>query len=522
MDKYVIAVDIGTQSLRACILNQRGENIDYVESKYKKSFYTPSSISAEVDCDFYIDYFVSSVKQLVERQQDKLSSVVALSVVTIRDTIVFLKKISQNGEKEKYKPVYNIIHWADGRRASEDFCKLPLWMNIALRLIGKYSFIKRAASIGRTNWMRENHPDIWKETTTVALLSSYINYRLTGNLVETQACLLGHLPFNTKKGEWDKKGSIRAKVFPDVTDKLPPLIKQDKPVGYITEEISSITGLPIGLPVYSPGTDKSLEQIGQGAIHDTDVSISLGSAASVELITDRYFESEPFVPVFRSAIYGKYSPDYQVYRGYWMLNWFAHQFAFESEWEKAEKNGGNIERLLDSMLDETPVCNDGLYMIPFWGEGISSVGARGAFIGFNDSHTRANIYRAIVEGINYELYNGYLNLKKRGRIKNTTDLYISGGGTNSDKICQMVADMFNLPTHRGCFVDASILGAGIAAFVYEGVYPSFDAAISKMIREEKVFVPQKDCHEAYIGFYKKIYKGSLKKLYSRFLTINRL
>ena len=151
MDKYVIAVDIGTQSLRACILNQRGENIDYVESKYNKSFYTPSSISAEVDCDFYIDYFVSSVKQLVERQKDKLSSVVALSVVTIRDTIVFLKKISQNGEKEKYKPVYNIIHWADGRRASEDFCKLPLWMNIALRLIGKYSFIKRAASIGRTN-----------------------------------------------------------------------------------------------------------------------------------------------------------------------------------------------------------------------------------------------------------------------------------------------------------------------------------------------------------------------------------
>lgn len=521
VDKYVIAVDIGTQSLRVCMLNQRGENIDYVESKYKKSFYTPSSISAEVDCDFYMDYFVNSIKQLVSRQGEKLSSVIAVSVVTIRDTIVFLKKTSLNGEKEQYKPVYNIIHWADGRSASEKFCSFPLWMTVALKLIGKYNSVKRIATMGRTNWMRENRPDVWKETTTVTLLSSYINYRLTGNLVETQSCLLGHLPFNTKKGKWDKKGSLHDKVFPDVTDKLPPLIRQDSPVGYITNEIADITGLPSGIPVYSPGTDKALEQIGQGAIHETDVSVSLGSAASIELMTDRYFESEPFIPAFRSAIYGKYSPDYQVYRGYWMLNWFAHQFAFESEWEEAGKKGSNIERLLDSMLDETPVCNDGLYMIPFWGEGISSVGARGAFIGFNDSHTRANIYRAIVEGINYELYDGYIKMKKRGRIKKSTDLYISGGGMNSDKICQMVADMFNLPTHRGEFVDASILGAGIAAFVYEGVYPSFENAVSKMVREESVFIPQKECHSLYLGFYNKIYKGSLKKLYDRFLTINK-
>lgn len=518
MDKYVIAVDIGTQSLRVCMLNQRGENIDYVESKYAKSFYTSSSISAEVDGDFYINYFVKSIKELVSRQKDKVSSIIALSVVTIRDTVVFLKKI---GEKQ-YKLVHNIIHWADGRSASEDFCKLPLWMSLALKIVGKYNSIKRISTMGRTNWMRENRPDVWKETTDVVLLSAYINYRLTGNLVETQSCLLGHLPFSTKKGQWDKEGNLHDKIFPGVIDKLPPLIRQDERVGFISKEIAEATGLLESIPVYSPGTDKGLEQIGQGAIHETDVSISLGSAATVELMTDRYFESEPFIPAFRSAIYGKYSPDYQVYRGYWMLNWFAHQFAFESEWEEAGKKGSNIEKLLDSMLDETPVCNDGLYMLPFWGEGISSVGAKGAFIGFNDSHTRANIYRAIVEGINYELYDGYVKMKKRGRIKESKDLYISGGGMNSDKICQMVADMFNLPTHRGEFVDASILGAGIAAFVYEGVYTSFDTAVSSMVREESVFLPQKECHKAYINFYENIYKGTFKKLYKRFLKINKL
>lgn len=522
MEKYVIAVDVGTQSLRACLLNQNGENIEYVEKRYTTPFISTEEGFAEVEPDFYVNYLTEVLRTITEHHPDKIDSILALSVVTIRDTVVFLENTSKDKAKPKYEPVYNIIHWADQRATSQKFIHFPFWLKAALKVIGLYRSVFRIATVGKTNWMRENKKDLWAKTDKVSLLSAYMNYRLTDNLVETRSCLLGHLPFNSKEGEWDKNGSIHSYIFPDTVDKMVPLIDQNEIVGHLTEKMAKLTGLKEGLRVYSPGTDKALEQVGQGAIHSTDVSLSFGSAASVEMVSDHYFEAERFIPLYRSALPGLYTPDYQIYRGYWMLNWFAHEFAFEREWKLAEDSGDSIESHLDDLLDHTPSTNNGLYMLPYWGEGIKTVGARGALIGFNDTHTRAHIYRAFIEGINYELYEGYMRIKRRGHLPEPTVAYISGGGAKSDKICQMTADMFGLNVVRGSFRDASLLGAGIAAFVYENEYNSFEAACEKMIDNStaSVFTPDKATHKLYKDFYDHIYKGSLSSLYKRFLRID--
>ena len=522
MDKYVIAVDVGTQSMRVCLMDQNGKSIEYVFLKYENLYVNGSNNTfREVHPHYYMDYLKKGIIEIVKNHPDKLSNIIAISVVTIRDTIVFLEN---KGTKENpnFEAVYNIIHWTDERAASKEFCSFPFLLDVALRIVGMKSTVQRIASIGRTNWMRERRKDIWEKTDVVALLSAFMNYELTGNLVETRACLLGHLPFNTKKGEWDKKYSFHSYIFPDVYGKLPPLIDQNEPVGVLKDELANELGLPFGIRVYSPGTDKSLEQVGQGAIHKTDVSISFGSATTVELISDHYFEPESFIPAYRSALPNLYTPDYQVYRGYWMLRWFAHEFAFEREWKHSEENGNSIEAELDVLLENTPVCNDGLYMLPFWGEGIKTVGARGALIGFNDKHTRSHIYRAIIEGINYELYDGYKRMLRRGHLQKPVKGFVSGGGANSDKICQMTADLFNLPINRCKFQDASILGASIAAFVYEGVYPSFEEGVENMAEIKDTFVPNKHNNKAYMEFYNNVYKHSLSKLYSRFLYIDKI
>ena len=520
-DSYVISVDVGTQSLRVCLMTEKGKSIEYVALQYEDLYIKNDGPYREVQPLYYLDYLKSGIKQITSKHPDKVNSIIAISIVTIRDTIVFLENKGTKTDP-KFEPLYNIIHWTDGRAASEKFCKFPLWFSASLKVIGFYSVVKRIATLGRTNWMREKRPDIWGKTDMVALLSAYMNYLITGNLVETRACLLGHLPFNTKRGEWDKKGSIHDLVFPDVVGKLPPLINQNESVGVILDDLADEVGLPHNIKVYSPGTDKALEQVGQGAIEMTDVSISFGSAASVELLSDHYYEGESFIPVYRSALPNLYTPDYQVYRGYWMLKWFAKEFAFEYEWNTATQNGSNIEAELDRLLEITPVCNDGLYMLPFWGEGIKTVGARGAIIGFNDKHTRAHIYRAIIEGINFELYDGYLRLLRRGHLPSPIKGYVSGGGASSEKICQMTADLFNLPIKRCTFQDASILGASIAAFVYEGVYSSFDDAVKNMVETKDTFIPNKANHKTYMDFYNNVYKKTLDKLYSKFLYIDKI
>ena len=68
--------------------------------------------------------------------------------------------------------------------------------------------------------------------------------------------------------------------------------------------------------------------------------------------------------------------------------------------------------------------------------------AKGAVIGFGDVHTRVHIYRAIIEGINYALIEGLENIEKKSKVK-VKRIAVSGGGSQSNAICQITADMFN-------------------------------------------------------------------------------
>ena len=73
--------------------------------------------------------------------------------------------------------------------------------------------------------------------------------------------------------------------------------------------------------------------------------------------------------------------------------------------------------------------------------------AKGAVIGFSDVHTRIHIYRAIIEGINFALMDGLKLLEKQSGHK-FLEIYVGGGGAQSDEICQITADMFGLPVIR--------------------------------------------------------------------------
>ncbi len=128
--------------------------------------------------------------------------------------------------------------------------------------------------------------------------------------------------------------------------------------------------------------------------------------------------------------------------------WFKEQFATQ-EVIQAEAEGVAPEVLFEKMLEQTPAGNMGLILQPFWNPGVKIPGpeAKGAMIGFGDVHTRAHMYRAIVEGIAYALREAAGRLEKRNGVK-ICGLKISGGGSQSDRIIQLTADIFGLPAER--------------------------------------------------------------------------
>lgn len=199
-------------------------------------------------------------------------------------------------------------------------------------------------------------------------------------------------------------GSIR----PDML--VQDLKKPCEVMGYISKEVAEITGLPEGLPVIASGADKACETLAVGCEGPDVAAISMGTAASIEITTEKYVEPQPFLPAYPSIYQDKYNPEVLIFRGYWMISWFKNEFAHK-ELVEASERGVIPEKLLDEHLRDVPAGSDGLILQPFWSPGTSNPEAKGAVIGFADYHTRVHVYRAIIEGIGFALYDALKSME---------------------------------------------------------------------------------------------------------------
>lgn len=126
-------------------------------------------------------------------------------------------------------------------------------------------------------------------------------------------------------------GSIR----PDML--VQDLKKPCEVMGYISKEVAEITGLPEGLPVIASGADKACETLAVGCDGPDVAAISMGTAASIEITTEKYVEPQPFLPAYPSIYQDKYNPEVLIFRGYWMISWFKNEFAHKELVEASER-----------------------------------------------------------------------------------------------------------------------------------------------------------------------------------------
>lgn len=114
---------------------------------------------------------------------------------------------------------------------------------------------------------------------------------------------------------------------------------------------------------------------------------------------------------------------------------------------QAAAEGCSAEDLLNRRLEEIPAGCEGLLFQPYFTPNITMPTAKGAVIGFSDWHTRIHIYRAIIEGINFALIDGLRQMEKKAGYR-MKEIRVGGGGSQSDQICQITADMFGIPVVR--------------------------------------------------------------------------
>ncbi|HEY0063522.1 MAG TPA: FGGY-family carbohydrate kinase [Telluria sp.] len=501
MKQTILAIDNGTQSVRAILFDLDG-NIVAKSQVHLAPYFSAQPGWAEHCADGYWDAVCEACQGLWGQDGVDKAAVQGVAVTTQRGTIVALDKDG--------KPLRPAITWLDQRR-TDTVPPIGKWWDLAFRLArvkGTVDFFRGEAEV---NWIKAHQPEVWEKTDKFLLLSGFLNYRLSGVFADSTGSQVAYLPFDYKRQRWAKGGDWKWQALAVRPQMLNTLVAPGTRIGAITPAAAAASGIPAGLPLLAAAADKACEVIGAGCQAPHIGCLSYGTTATINTTSPKYVEVTPFIPPYPAAIPHAYSTEVQIFRGYWMVNWFKEQFG-HPEQARALEDDIAPEQLFDELVNAVPAGSMGLMLQPYWTPGIKVPGpeAKGAIIGFGDVHTRAHVYRAILEGLAYALREGKERIERRSGVA-ITELRVSGGGSQSDAAMQLTADIFGLPTARPHVYETSGLGAAIDAAVGLGLYPDFDAAIAAMTRVGRVFEPIAANHAMYERLYQRVYK----KMYAR-------
>ena len=502
MGDYILSIDHGTQSVRAMIFDLQGNLVSKARVAIEP-YDSPRPGWAEQSCAYYWENLCAACQQLWRETHVPKEAIAGVALTAMRNTLV---NVDRQGE-----PLRPAIVWLDQRRTEGLKPVGGLW-GLAFGLANMSETVAYLQAEAECNWIQRHQPTLWQKTHKYLFLSGYLTYRLVGDFVDSVGCQVGYVPFDYKKLRWADRWNWKWQAAPIEKEKLPRLVSPAQVLGQIAPAAAEATGIPAGLPLVAAAADKACEVLGAGCLEPQRACLSYGTTATINTTHEQYIEVIPLIPPYPSAVPGAYSLEVQIYRGYWMISWFKQEFGLR-ERQLALELGVEPEFLFDDLVNQVPPGSMGLVLQPYWSPGLKLPGpeAKGAMIGFGDVHTRAHVYRAIIEGLAYALREGAERTARRSKVP-IAEVRVAGGGSQSQAAMQITADVFGLPAIRPHLYEASGLGAAIDAAVGLGLHPDFATAVREMTRVGEVFEPDPRTHAVYDELYHRVYKGMYQKL----------
>lgn len=498
----LLTIDNGTQSVRALLFDLRG-NLVAKSRVVLPEYLTPEPGMIEQQPQVFWEAVCDACQALWKMPGSNKEAVAGVAITTQRSTVINLD--------EKGEPLRPAVTWMDQRRTVGLKPVGGFW-GLAFALSGMSETVAHLQAEAESNWLQKHEPEMWAKTSKYVFLSGYLTQKMTGRLVDSIGSQVGYVPFDYKKKAWAGKFDWKWKAVPIDPALLPDLIQPGEQLGVVSPEAAMQTGIPEGLPVIATAADKACEIIGAGCLEPHIACVSYGTTATINTTHKKYVEIIPLIPPYPSAVPDAYSMEFQIYRGYWMVSWFKREFGMNEE-RLAKQQGIETEELFDALVNSVPSGSMGLVLQPYWSPGLKIPGpeAKGAIIGFGDIHTRAHLYRSIIEGLAYGLREGAERTSKRSGVP-ITEIRVAGGGSQSDAAMQITADVFGLPVSRIHVYEASGLGAAVNLAVGLKLHPDYATAVKEMTRTLETFKPDPTNHQYYDALYQRVYKRMYKRL----------
>lgn len=471
--KYVMALDQGTTSSRAIIINKKGEIVAKAQKEFNQ--YYPQNGWVEHNPSEILFSELEAILQVLREGKFNPDDIAAIGITNQRETTIVW-------DKETGKPVYNAIVWQCRRTA--DYCE-------ELKALGLGDYIKNTTgllidayfSATKIKWILDNVEGAREKAEKGELLfgtvDTWLIWNLTGGAVHvtdySNACRT--MLFDIDKLQWDEylcdKLGIPMCMLPEV-----------KPSSCVYGECAKFPGLEqiAGIPIASSIGDQPGALFGQGCFNAGQAKNTYGTGCFLLMNTgDKRIESRSnLLTGIAWGLDGKiiYDLEGSAFNAGSVIKWLRDEVELIKTAPECDILAAQVE---DS---------NGLYFVPaFTGLGAPywDMYARGCMIGLTRSVNKKHICRAVLESITYQMTDLLEAMVKDSGIL-LKDLRVDGGASVSDIMMQIQADMTGVNVNRPVNKEATALGAGYLAGLATGLWKSTEE-IEQNRQVDKIFIP---------------------------------
>ncbi|WNC66948.1 FGGY family carbohydrate kinase [Thalassotalea nanhaiensis] len=471
-----LCLDFGSQSVRAALIDEMG-SVVLAEQLANLNYLKKHQGQVEQAPQWFYQQCVICCQNLTAKAKTKhidLTQVRAIGITTMRNTLINLDNDS--------KPIRNAIVWSDKRKACV-IPKLPWYWRIVFSIASIVKpvnkTIKELQQSAFINFIAEHEPDVWQKTKHLLLLSGYLHYRFTDNVVDSNANIISHLPFDFKRGQWRKLSSWQFKALAVKSNWLPKLVTPGTNIGQLTPVCQHDFNLPKPVPLIAMAADKACEMLGSGCYKSGQLHISLGTAVSVTMLSHKYKGPKPFYPAYPSLIEDLYITEIMLPFGLALLTEFISKNKSQLDFLSLNKlKHRSMEQLIEIYVQANSISSDGL---EFDLERVTNITQLSkGFVGLKE-HSVFQQYVAIINAIVCGINQAIIRLTKRLK-QPVSNIIVSGGGANSTRILQAIANKSQCTVLKAGAKEAGTLGVAIELAVEQGIYDNHQQAVNTMLK----------------------------------------
>lgn len=477
----ILAHDLGTTGNKATLFDSAGSVVSAAFAAYETAYPHPNW--AEQDAVDWWDAVRNSTRELL-----------AASGITPDEIAVISFSGMMNGMlpvDAAGTPLCSAIIWADQRATEEArFLAQRCGFEEVYRRTGHRPGASYTAA--KLLWLQRHQPELYTRTHQVLQAKDYVAFRLCGTFATDYSDASSTNLFDLALRQWATDLIEAAELDPL---KFPPALPSSTIIGQVTAQAAAETGLEAGTSVVIGGGDGACATVGAGSVDSGDTYNYIGSSSWIAVTAEHPLSDTKM----RTFTFAHLDPELYFPTG-------TMQCAGGSfDWLERLLRGPDDSKLYNELsmaAASAPPGANGLLFLPYLiGERSPHWNplARGAFVGLTMSHGRAEMARAVLEGVAFNLKMILDAFLEQGAAIQAMRLI--GGGARSKLWRQILADVYGLPILRPALLaEATSLGAAIAGGIGVGLFADYGVA-HELVQVQAAEEPAPASREQYLGLY---------------------